>query len=152
MFERDIIVQVNQKFQSGGVRDYAILESALARAKTLIFYDRCELIDTPFVTASEIIKRHPFVDGNKRTGAAVMIAGLALLTNYKVMDSNLVAAAVVYHAAVGNTDWEHLKYCTLRGMTNTLVPGLIDAYDRDQMELVDRGGWPLLVEKDQKDA
>lgn len=62
---------------STGVRDFGLLESALARPQTLQVYDLSVDIYLMAATyADGIVNNHPFVDGNKRTGflsAAVFI-------------------------------------------------------------------------------
>jgi death-on-curing protein len=57
-----------------GVRDAGLLDSALARPKNLWAYSE-EKPDLAALAASYafgIVKNHPFVDGNKRTGFIVM--------------------------------------------------------------------------------
>ncbi len=52
-----------------GIRDEGLLDSALARPTNLYHYDRCrELNRLAAAYAAGIVKNHPFVDGNKRTG------------------------------------------------------------------------------------
>jgi death-on-curing protein len=62
-----------------GIRDESLLESALARPQHRIAYgekvDPCELAAT---YAAGIIRNHPFVDGNKRTGFLIGILFLEL--------------------------------------------------------------------------
>ena len=53
---------------SAGVRDLALLESALGRPQNLLAYGRPTLFDLAAAYACGIIKNHPFIDGNKRTG------------------------------------------------------------------------------------
>jgi death on curing protein len=57
-----------------GVRDAGLLESALARAENKFAYEAPTLFEMAAAYAYGIVKNHPFVDGNKRTGfmAAVM--------------------------------------------------------------------------------
>jgi death-on-curing protein len=69
---------VRQTGGSLGVRDASALEVAVARP--YVGYEESELFPTPFDKATalmeSVIQRHPFVDGNKRTG---LLAGAALL-------------------------------------------------------------------------
>jgi death-on-curing protein len=63
-----------------GVRDLALLESALARPKNIWNYDH-QAASLPRLAAAYafgIVKNHPFVDGNKRTGLIVAFAFLEL--------------------------------------------------------------------------
>ena len=53
---------------SPGLRDPGLLDSALARARNLQTYGRPDICDMAAAYAAGIIRNHPFVDGNKRTG------------------------------------------------------------------------------------
>ncbi|MGF1657205.1 MAG: type II toxin-antitoxin system death-on-curing family toxin [Verrucomicrobiales bacterium] len=53
---------------SDGVRDQGLLESALARPQQLFSYADPSLCEMAASYAEGIVKNHPFVDGNKRTG------------------------------------------------------------------------------------
>lgn len=51
-----------------GVRDTNLLGSALARPQQLFTYGKPSMADMAAAYASGIVKNHPFLDGNKRTG------------------------------------------------------------------------------------
>ena len=51
-----------------GVRDHGLLESALNRPRQLFNYAKPHLFEMAAAYATGIIKNHPFLDGNKRTG------------------------------------------------------------------------------------
>ena len=51
-----------------GVRDENMLESALARAQQLFAYGQPSMAEMAATYAAGIVKNHPFLDGNKRTG------------------------------------------------------------------------------------
>jgi death-on-curing family protein len=53
---------------AAGVRDMGLLESALARPPQLLHYGEPTLAELAAAYAAGIVKNHPFVDGNKRTG------------------------------------------------------------------------------------
>lgn len=53
---------------SPGLRDAGLLDSALARARQLYAYGKPDTCDLAAAYAAGIIRNHPFVDGNKRTG------------------------------------------------------------------------------------
>ena len=53
---------------SYGMRDEALLESALTRAQNLAAYGEPDAFDLAAAYAFGIISNHPFLDGNKRTG------------------------------------------------------------------------------------
>jgi death-on-curing protein len=52
---------------AAGVRDMALLESALARPLNLAAYGQVDAADLGAFYAIAIARNHPFVDGNKRT-------------------------------------------------------------------------------------
>jgi death on curing protein len=58
---------------AGGIRDEAMLESALARPQNLIAYGKPNLFDLAACYAFGLVKNHPFVDGNKRIGFGVAV-------------------------------------------------------------------------------
>jgi death-on-curing protein len=51
-----------------GVRDENLLESALARPRQLYHYGKPRMAELAASYATGIVKNHPFLDGNKRTG------------------------------------------------------------------------------------
>ena len=51
-----------------GTRDENMLESALARPQQLFHYGKPGMADLAAAYAAGIVKNHPFLDGNKRTG------------------------------------------------------------------------------------
>ena len=51
-----------------GVRDEGLLNSALARPVNLLAYGAPTLVEMAAAYAFGIVKNHPFLDGNKRTG------------------------------------------------------------------------------------
>lgn len=71
---------------SGGVRDEALLDSALARPQQLHAYGDPppDLADLAASLAFGVARNHPFVDGNKRT-AAVACETFLLLNGARLM-------------------------------------------------------------------
>ena len=61
-------VQLVRHGGAGGIRDAGLLESALARPRNLHAYGEAELYVLAAAYAYGIVRNHPFVDGNKRTG------------------------------------------------------------------------------------
>ena len=53
---------------ASGVRDRGLLASALARPLHLFAYEKPTMCDMAAAYAHGIVKNHPFVDGNKRSG------------------------------------------------------------------------------------
>ena len=51
-----------------GLRDDNLLESALARSPNLFAYEKPTLCEMAAGYVTGIVKNHPFIDGNKRTG------------------------------------------------------------------------------------
>jgi death-on-curing protein len=65
--------QIAEHGGSAGVRDVGLLESALARPQNIHAYESTEdVARLAAAYAFGIVKNHPFVDGNKRTGYVVM--------------------------------------------------------------------------------
>lgn len=61
--------QIAEHGGSSGVRDAGLLSSALARPQHQAHYsDEPSVFDLAAAYACGIIRNHPFVDGNKRTG------------------------------------------------------------------------------------
>jgi death-on-curing protein len=86
---------------ASGVRDEGLLESALARPRQLAAYgenvDPCELAA---VYTAGIIRNHPFVDGNKRTGFLIGVLFLEL-NGYRFTASEAEATRLVIELAAG---------------------------------------------------
>ena len=61
-----------------GIRDTALLDSALARPQHLLAYGDPDFYDLAAAYTSGIVRNHPFVDGNKRTG---FMAGYVFLAS-----------------------------------------------------------------------
>ncbi|OQW56415.1 MAG: death-on-curing protein [Proteobacteria bacterium HN_bin10] len=53
---------------AAGVRDLGLLESALARPRNAWSYGQSDLVALGALYAAGVMRNHPFVDGNKRTG------------------------------------------------------------------------------------
>ena len=62
-----------------GLRDLALLQSALARPRQLLAYaDKPDIVDLSAAYTFGIVRNHPFIDGNKRTGFVIGILFLEL--------------------------------------------------------------------------
>ncbi|CAN5880049.1 type II toxin-antitoxin system death-on-curing family toxin [soil metagenome] len=59
-----------------GLRDEGALESALMRPQNLYAHESADVFKLAAAYASGIVKNHPFVDGNKRTGLAISLTFL----------------------------------------------------------------------------
>jgi death-on-curing protein len=62
-----------------GMRDEGKLDAALGRPLQQFHYENSSIFELAATYASGIIKSHPFIDGNKRTG--LMICQLFIETN-----------------------------------------------------------------------
>ncbi len=84
-----------------GMRDHALLESALARPRQHHTYsDAPDIIAMAALYTAGIVRNHPFVDGNKRTGFVLGILFLEL-NGYRFTASEEETAQAVLALAAG---------------------------------------------------
>ena len=89
---------------AAGIRDDALLKSALARPQQIDAYaDSPDLIDLAAAYTGGIVHNHPFIDGNKRTGFVVGILFLEL-NGYRFSASEADTAQAVLALAAGALD------------------------------------------------
>ena len=89
---------------AAGVRDDGLLQSALARPQQHYAYaDAPDLIEMATAYTAGIVRNHPFVDGNKRTGFVVGILFLEL-NGYRFTATQENAAQAVIALAAGTLD------------------------------------------------
>ena len=89
---------------AAGLRQHALLESALARPRQHFAYaEPPDIIDMATAYTAGIVRNHPFMDGNKRTGFVVGILFLEL-NGYRFTASEEGAAQAVLELAAGNLD------------------------------------------------
>ena len=89
---------------AAGLRDKGLLESALARPKQLRAYEgRADVIQMATAYTAGIVRDHPFVDGNKRTGFVVGVLFLEL-NGYRFVASEEDAAHAVLSLAAGRLE------------------------------------------------
>lgn len=86
-----------------GVRDAAMLESALARPRQLLAYGDPDLCELAAACAAGIVGNHPFVDGNKRTGFMAAFVFLAR-NGMRLVASEIDATHIVTALAAGELD------------------------------------------------
>jgi death-on-curing protein len=89
---------------AAGMRDKGLPESALARPKQVAAYGGAkDIIDMATALTAGIIRNHPFVDGNKRTG---FVAGILFLelNGYRFTAAEDAAAEAVLGLAAGTVD------------------------------------------------
>jgi death-on-curing protein len=84
----------------GGIRDRAMIESAMARPQNLFTYGKPDAADLASAYAFGLARNHGFVDGNKRvawTVARLFLARNGLQLNFRPLD----AIATVERVASG---------------------------------------------------
>ena len=89
---------------AGGLRDRGLLQSALARPRQQHAYaEGADIIDRATAYTAGIVRNHPFLDGNKRTG---FVAGILFLelNGYRFVASEEDAAQAILRLAAGNID------------------------------------------------
>lgn len=84
---------------AGGVRDAGLLESALARPRHLLAHGTPTLFDLAATYAHGIVRNHPFIDGNKRSG---LLAAALFLEANGIRFSAAEEAAVVQMLALAS--------------------------------------------------
>lgn len=87
-----------------GVRDGGLLQSALACPMQIYAYgDTPDVIGLAAAYTVGIVRNHPFVDGNKRTGFVVGVLFLEL-NGYRFTASEEAATQAVLELAAGSLD------------------------------------------------
>ena len=87
-----------------GLRDVGLLKSALARPQQHFAYaESPDIVDMAAAYTSGIVRNHPFVDGNKRTGFVLGVLFLEL-NGYRFNASEEDAAQMVLELASGNLE------------------------------------------------
>jgi death-on-curing protein len=86
-----------------GLRDEALLESALGRPLNHFAYESTDIIELAAKYSAGIVQNHPFVDGNKRTGFVVGVLFLEL-NGYRFTASEEAAAQAVLELAAGTLE------------------------------------------------
>jgi death-on-curing protein len=90
-----------------GLRDRALLESALARAQNKFAYGETDLAVLAAACAFGVARNHPFVDGNKRAAFGCMIVFLGL-NGIDLDVEPAMAAAAILALAAGEVDEDGL--------------------------------------------
>ena len=92
---------------SGGLRDAALLESALNRPLNKWNYENAELPELAAAYAYGIARNHPFVDGNKRTSLLALYTFLGI-NGVDFIVSEADAAAMILALAAREVSEESL--------------------------------------------
>jgi len=92
-----------------GIRDQTLLESALARPRQMYAYaDNPNWADLSAALMAGVVRNHPFVDGNKRTGFLLGVLFLEL-NGSKFVAKEEDAAQAVLSLAAGTLDEAEFK-------------------------------------------
>lgn len=105
---------------ASGVRDQGLFESALNRPLNAYAYGLEDLCELAALYAAGLVKNHPFVDGNKRTGAVA--CELFLMANgRRLFASNTELVGAILALAASEID-ETLFAAWLRESTEPVNP------------------------------
>jgi death-on-curing protein len=92
------------------IRDAGLLESALARPQNLHAYEpEADLFRLAAAYCTGIVKNHPFVDGNKRTGMLSAHVFLAL-NGIEVEFDEPMIVTMIYGLAAGEVTEDELAH------------------------------------------
>lgn len=86
-----------------GLRDPGLLESVLARPRQHFSYGDPDIAELAALYTAGIVRNHPFVDGNKRTGFAIGVAFLEL-NGFVFSATEEDAVQSVFSLAAGDLD------------------------------------------------
>jgi len=82
-----------------GIRDPALVESALARSLNLAAYGEPDAADLAAAYAFGLARNHPFADGNKRSAAVVALTFLLLNdVAFEISEAQLVVMTMALAA------------------------------------------------------
>jgi len=85
---------------SAGVRDEGLMDSALGKPQNLFAHGKPSLFELAASYAFGLVKNHPFIDGNKRTGFVVAVVFLEL-NGYKFQATEVDATLRTLALAAG---------------------------------------------------
>ena len=106
---------------ASGVRDQGLLESAASRSVNAWLYGERDMCTLAALYGAGIIKNHPFVDGNKRTGFVAVELFLQLNGLSLTSDDEETLAAVL---ALAGGDIDENQFADwLRGVVETMEQG-----------------------------
>ncbi|MDO5693280.1 MAG: type II toxin-antitoxin system death-on-curing family toxin [Pseudomonadota bacterium] len=105
---REVLIAVHEEqlAEHGGavgLRDEELFDSALARPQQLANYGEPDAADLAAAYAFGLLRNHPFIDGNKRTGYVAAELFLAL-NGYAMTASDESATLTTLSLAAGDID------------------------------------------------
>ena len=104
--ELELAIHDRQLIEHGGaegLRDEALLQSALGRPLNHLAYESTDIFELAAKYTAGIVQNHPFVDSNKRTGFVVGVLFLEL-NGYRFTASEEAAAQAVLEIAPGTLE------------------------------------------------
>jgi death-on-curing protein len=106
--ERDVLAFHDRLLALDGgaksVRDEGLLKSALARPQQLYAYgDKPDIVDMAAAYTAGIVRNHPFMDGNKRTGFLIGVLFLEM-NGFAFRASEEDATQAIFGLAAGTLD------------------------------------------------
>lgn len=99
--------QIAEHGGTDGIRDEGLFESAMSRPLNAFAYGDDDLINLAALYAAGIIKNHPFLDGNKRTGFVASELFLTLNGVALPASDDEVLAAVL---SLASGEWDDKDY------------------------------------------
>ena len=131
-----IVKQLHDSNIGAGLRDYDQLHSAVGSVLTKRDYEEnWDPKFEPFVIAHAIIAYHPFVDGNKRTAALVLLTGMAMMNMHLTGEhggTKALAASIANHARyAAQRGWRKLFEACEHLFEETSVLWYLDHYDKN---------------------
>lgn len=99
--------QIAEHGGASGVREAGLLESALARPLNAFAYGVEDILDLAALYPAGVLKNHPFVDGNKRTG--FILSELFLNANgwsLDATDDDVIACVLL----LAGGEWDEENY------------------------------------------
>ncbi len=103
---------------SPGIRDEGLLDSALGKPQNVFAYGNPTLFDLAASYVFGLVKNHPFIDGNKRTG---FVTGILLLEINGIQFTASEADAAVRTLALAAGDMTEQAYAAWLEANSTLA-------------------------------
>ena len=106
--ERRVVIathaeQLAEHGGADGIRDAGLLESALARPRNLAAYGEPDVAALAASYAFGLVRNHPFVDGNKRSGLIALELFLEL-NGFELVADDAACVMTILSLAAGRLD------------------------------------------------
>lgn len=124
--------QIAEHGGANGLRDEGLLASALARPQNLLTYG--QITELPRLASAYtfgIVKNHPFIDGNKRTGFVCGVTFL-FLNGYQFAHQEIEVVKIIQALARGIVTEDQLQQWFIDG---TKINDLEEAYLQANQEI-----------------